>query len=93
MTSSRYSIHGFGTQAGFPLFVKLAHHPIMRAPHCEGKLNLVFVDNVARYIIKGESDFAGPVKLDSKVRPFHPIYMSTSTSDLKTESMNKHIYI
>jgi hypothetical protein len=83
MISSRYSIHGFGTQAGFPLFVKLAHHPIMRAPHCEGKLNLVFVDNVAKDIIKGESEFVRPVKLDSKGRPFHPIYMSTGTSDLK----------
>ena len=93
MTSSRDSRHGFGTQAGFPLFVKLAHHPVMRAPHGEGKLNLVFVDNVAKDIIKGESEFVGPVKLDSKGRPFHPIYMSTSTSDLTTESMNILIYI
>lgn len=79
---SRDGRHGFGTRAGFPLFVELARHPVMRAPRCEGKLNLVFVDDVAKDIIRGASEFAGPVQLDSKGRPFHPIYMSTSTSDL-----------
>jgi hypothetical protein len=33
----------------------------MREPFCKGKLNLVFVDNVAKDIIKGASEFAGPV--------------------------------
>ena len=65
--------HGFGTQAGFPLFVKLACHPVMRPPFCEGKLNLVFVDDVAKDIIKGANEITGPVQLDSKGRPFHPI--------------------
>ena len=55
MASSRDGRHGFGTQADFPLFVKLARHPVMRAPCCEGKLNLVFVDDVAKDIIKTAS--------------------------------------
>ena len=65
----------------------------MRAPHCEGKLNLVFVDHVNEDSIKGASEFAGPVQLDYKGRPFHPIYMSTSTPDLTSKSMNILIYI
>ena len=81
------------TQAGFPLSVELKYHPVMRAPRCEGKLNLNFFDDVALDIIKGVSEFVGPVKLDSKGRPFHPIYMLTSTSDLTYKSMNTLIYI
>ena len=57
MGPSRDVRHGLGTQAGFPLFVKLACHYVMKAPHGEGKLNLVFVNNVAKDIIKGESEF------------------------------------
>ena len=53
--------HGFGTQAAFPLFFELPRHPIMRALHCEEKLNFVFVDNVTKDIIKGASEFVGPV--------------------------------
>ena len=45
--------HGFGTSEGFPLFAEFARHPVMRAPHYKGKSNLVFVDNVAKNIIKG----------------------------------------
>jgi hypothetical protein len=45
----------------------------MRPPCCEGKLNLVYVDDVEKDIIKGENKFVGPVQLDRKVRPFHPI--------------------
>ena len=52
MAPSRDGRHVFGTQAGFPLFVKLVRHPVMRPPRCEGKLNLVFVDDVAKDIIK-----------------------------------------
>jgi hypothetical protein len=81
------------TQAGFTLFVELKRHPVMRAPRCEGKLNLDFVDDVALDIIKGASKFAGPIQLYRKGRPFHSIYMSTSTSDLTSESMNILIYI
>ena len=81
------------TQAGFTLFVELKRHPVMRAPCCAGKMNLDFVDDVALDIIKGASKFAGTVQLDSKCRPFHYIYMSTSTSDLTSESMNILIYI
>ena len=93
MSPSRDGRHVFGTWAAFPLFVECQRHPIMRAPYCEGKLNLVFVDNVAKDIIKGAIDFSGPVYRDSKVRPFHPIYMLTSTSDLTSKSMNILIYI
>ena len=85
MRPSRYRRHGFGTQADFPLFVKLARHPVMRAPCCEGKLNLVFVDDVTKDIINGESELVGPVQMDSKGRPFHPIYMPASNSDLTFE--------
>ena len=85
MRPSRYIRHGFGTQADFPLFVKLARHPVMRAPCCEGKLNLVFVHDVSDDIIKGISKLVGPVQLDRKGRPFHPIYMLTSNSDLTFE--------
>ena len=49
------------TRAGFTLFVELKRNPVMRAPHCEGKLNLDFVDDVALDIIKGASEFAGLV--------------------------------
>ena len=77
--------HGFGTQADLPLFVKLACHPAMRAPCCEGKLNLVFVHDVAKDIIRGVSELAGSVQPNRKSRPFHPIYMSTSNSDLTFE--------
>ena len=55
MTPSRDDRHGFGTQARFPLFSEFSRHPFMREPHYEGKLNLVFVDNVAKDIIKGAS--------------------------------------
>ena len=61
MTPSRDGRHGFGTQAWFPLFVKLVLNPVMRPPRCEGKLNLVFVDDTAKDIIKGASEFAVPV--------------------------------
>ena len=61
MTPSRDGRHGFGTQACFPLFVKLVLNPAMRPPRCEGKLNLVFVDDTAKDIIKGASEFAVPV--------------------------------
>ena len=81
------------TQAGFTLFVELKLHPVMRAPCCEGKMNLGFVNDVALDIIKVASKFAGTVQLDSKCRPFHSIYMSTSTSDLTYESMNILLYI
>ena len=49
------------TRAGFTLFVELKRHPVMRAPHCEGKLNLDFVDNVALDIIKNARECTGPV--------------------------------
>ena len=52
---SRDDRHGFSTQTGFPLFDAISCHPFMRAPHCECKLNLLFVDNVAKDIIKGAS--------------------------------------
>ena len=55
------------------MFVKLIRHPVMRPPCCEGKLNLVFVDDAAKNIIKGASEFVGPVQMDNKGRPFHPI--------------------
>ena len=73
MTPSRDGRHGFGTWADFSLFVKLVCHPVTRPPRCEGKLNLVFVDDAAKNIIKGASEFAGPVQLNSKGRTFHPI--------------------
>ena len=92
MAPSRYVRHGFGTHAGFLLFVELARHTVMRAPHCEGKLNLLFVDDVVKDIIKGGSKFAGPVQVDSKDRTFYIIYMSTNNSNLTSESMNILIY-
>lgn len=73
MAPSRDGRNEFGTRAGFPLFVKLVRHPVMRTPRYEGKLNLVFVNDVAKDIIKSANEFAGPVQLDSKARPFHPI--------------------
>ena len=93
MEPSRDVRHGLGTQACFPLYVELACHSVMRAPYCEGKLNLVFVNNVAKDIIKVASEFARSLKLDCKERPFHPIYMAASTSDVTSESMNIFIFI
>ena len=93
MAPSRYGRHGFVTRTGFSLFVELARHPVMIPPCCEGKLNLVFVDDVAKDIIKGASGFTGPVQMYKKGRPFHPIYMPTSNSYLTLESMNILIYI
>ena len=58
--------HGFVTRAGFPLFVELAGRPVMRPPCCEGKFNLVFVDDVTKDIIKSASEFTGPVKMYKK---------------------------
>ena len=55
MVPSRDGRHGFGTWASFPLFAEFARLPVMRAPHCEGKLNFVFVDNVVKGVIKGAS--------------------------------------
>ena len=52
MVPSRDGRHGFGRQAGLPLFVKLVCHPVMIPPGCEGNFNLVFVDDVAKDIIK-----------------------------------------
>ena len=82
MAPSSYGRHGFGTWVGFLLFVKLSCNPVIKAPHCEGKLNLVFVDGIDKDIIKGASELAGNVQLDSKGRSFHLIYMSTSNSNL-----------
>ena len=73
MAPSRDGRHGFGTRVGFPWFVKLVRHPVIRPPCCEGKLNLVFVDDVAKDIIKGANELAGSVQMDSKGRPFHPL--------------------
>ena len=72
MTPSRDGRHGFGTQAWFPLFVKLVLNPVMRPPRCEGKLNLVFVDDTTKDIIKGVSEFTGPVQMYKKADPFIP---------------------
>ena len=55
MALSRYDRHEFITRTGFPLFADFSCHPFIRAPHFEGKLNLLFVDNVAKDIIKGAS--------------------------------------
>ena len=63
MAHSIYGRHGFDKRTGFLLFVKLSCHPVMKAPHCEGKLNLVFVDDVAKDIIKDASEFKGPVQM------------------------------
>ena len=73
MAPSRDGIHGFGTWEGSPLFVKLVRHPVMKPPHCEGKLNLVFINDVTKDIIKGANEFTGTVQLDSKDILFHTI--------------------
>ena len=93
MAPSRDGRHDFGTREGFPFFAEFVCHPIMRAPHCEGKLNLVFIDNINKDIIKGVSEFAEPVQMDRKGRPFHPIYMPAITPELTFESVNILIYI
>ena len=92
MEPSRYVRLGFGTWSNFLLFVELACHTVMRAPYCNVKLNLLVVDDAVKDIIKGGSKFAGPVQVDSKDRTFYLIYMSTSNSNLTSESMNILIY-
>ena len=79
---SRDGRHGHGVRSGFSLFLDLARHPILRFPRNEGKLSLVYVEDVAADVIKGAREWAKPaVKSQTTGAPFHPILSSTTASE------------
>jgi nucleoside-diphosphate-sugar epimerase len=79
---SRDGTYGHGIRAGFGLFMELARSPILRFPRNKGKLDLVFVDDVAYDIMRGASELAKPATVSESGEYFHPIYSSTSKSEL-----------
>jgi len=77
---SRDGTYGHDSSDGFPLFLKIAQSPLIRFPRNEGKLNIVFVEDVASDIIEAASMLAEPATRDEKGLVFHPICSSTSAS-------------
>ena len=74
MVSSKDDRHGFGTGAGFPFFAELERQLVMRALHCEGKLNLVFVKNVTtRISLKVQVNSQDLYSWIAKEDPFIPL--------------------
>ena len=78
---SRDGQHGHGVRSGFSLFLDLARHPILRFPRNEGKLSLVYVEDVAADIIKGAAQLAQRATTAASGTPFHPILLSTTASE------------
>lgn len=81
---SRDGLHGHGVRSGFSLFLDLARHPVLRFPRNEGKLSLVYVEDVAADILQGAAQWAQPAT-SSHTRgdsgaAFHPILSSTTES-------------
>ncbi len=57
---SRDAFYGYGTRSGFSLFVEIANHPVIMAPRSEGRLNLVFVEEVASDILRAAKHISEP---------------------------------
>mmetsp|Transcript_11206 Transcript_11206/g.17148 ORF Transcript_11206/g.17148 Transcript_11206/m.17148 type:complete len:464 (+) Transcript_11206:64-1455(+) len=79
---TRDGVYGHGQKTGFPLFMEIARSPILRFPKNEGQLNLIFVEEVARDIVKGATEYAKAASLDENNELFHPIRSSTSSADI-----------
>ena len=85
---SRDGSYGHGVQAGLSLFMELGKSPILRFPRNEGRLDIVFVDDVARDILHGASKLAKPAAIsESTGEYFHPVYLSTTSSEFSCLSL------
>ena len=82
VSPSRDGLHGHGIKSGFSLFMDIARQPIMRFPRNEGRLDLVYVEDVSKDILRGATEVAAKAepKSDSGTL-FHPIVSSTSLSN------------
>ena len=91
---TRDASYGYGTRAGFALFVQVARYPIMMAPCSQGRLNLVFVEDVAKDIVKGAQELAAPCAAGA-TKNTHPILSSTSHNEMTPSEwfhqMNPHV--
>lgn len=85
---SRDGSYGHGVKAGLSLFMELGKSPILRFPRNEGRLDIVFVDDVARDILHGACELAQPASISEITgEHFHPIYLSTTSSEFSCLSL------
>jgi len=82
VSPSRDGLHGHGIKSGFSLFMNIAREPIMRFPRNEGRLDVVYVDDVSRDIVRGATELAAKAEPKRETGTlFHPVLSLTSSSN------------
>lgn len=85
---SRDGTYGHGVKAGLSLFMELGKSPILRFPRNEGRLDIVFVDDVAKDILLCASELAKPASISEITgENFHPVHLSTTSSEFSCLSL------
>ena len=73
--------YGLDTKAAIPLFMQIAPHPVLLAPHCEGALNVVFIEHVATDVLLATFQLAKPAASAAAYNNNNPHTDDASASD------------
>lgn len=73
--------YGFKTKSAIPLIFQLAPYPVFLAPRCEGKVNIVFIENVTKDCMDGAFELARPAVADETGTKWHTIIQSVGHSN------------
>ena len=74
--------YGFKTKSAIPLIFQLAPYPVFLAPRCEGKVNIVFIEDVSKDCIVGAFEMAKPAEADETGTKWHTIVQSVGHSNV-----------
>jgi len=73
--------YGFTTKSAIPLIFQLAPYPVFLAPRCEGKVNIVFIEDVTKDCMEGAFELAKPAEADESGTKWHTITQSVGHSN------------
>jgi len=73
--------YGFKTKSAIPLVFQLAPYPVFLAPRSEGKVNIVFIEDVSKDCMEGAFELAKPAQADETGTKWHTIVQSVGHSN------------
>ena len=73
--------YGFKTKSAIPLIFQLAPYPVFLAPRCEGRVNIVFIEDVSKDCMDGAFELAKAAEADETGTKWHTIVQSVGHSN------------